>query len=89
MAAAKSRPSDAGVAHGASSLGSPFLGSADKAIAWRSSVEHALMEMETLVDGWFDLGMIGDNGGNRVSPLVWTARYHVERLRAAFDGEPS
>ena len=57
-----------------------------ESIAWRSSVEARILELETLVDGWQELGDYRDDSGHRVPPWVSTLGWHIERLRQAFDG---
>lgn len=56
--------------------------------AWRSAVEARLLELETLVESWRELGLRGDDSGHRVSPLVWCVEWHAERIRAALEGRP-
>lgn len=55
-------------------------------IAWRAAVEARLLELETLVQSWRELGLRADDSGHSVSPLVWCVEWHAERIRAALEG---
>jgi hypothetical protein len=57
-----------------------------QSMAWREALELRILELETLVEGWQQLGTVGDDSGFRVPPIVFTLGWHVERLRQAFEG---
>lgn len=56
-----------------------------ESMAWRVALEARILELETLVEGWRQVGLAADDSGRSVPPYVWTVGWHVERLRCAFE----
>lgn len=59
-----------------------------ESIAWRTEVEARILELETLVESWRQVGCGADGSGKGVPAVVWTVGWHVDRLRGAFEGRP-
>jgi len=58
-----------------------FIGAVPRGGEWFVSLEARVMELETLVSAFQEAPP-----GGEPPAWVWHVAYHVERLRAAFDG---